>query len=102
MLREKSEKVRTPRSQSIDLIVSFGQDVFGGHEEFVERGGHAALEEDGLFGAAGAFEQGEILHVAGADLDDVGVLLDEVERFVVDGFGDDAEAVFFANLGENF
>ena len=84
-----------------DLIVSFGQDVFGGHEKFVERGGHAAFEENGLFGAAGAFEQGEILHVAGADLDDVGVLLDEIERFVVDGFGDDAEAVFLADLREN-
>jgi hypothetical protein len=85
-----------------DLVVSFGEDVFGGHEKFVERGGHAALEEDGFFRAAGAFEQREILHVARADLDDVGVLLDEIERLVVDGLGDDAEAVFFANFGENF
>src|SRR5467141_1242152 len=41
------------------------------------------------------------LHVARADLDDVGVLLDEVEGFVVNRFGDDSEAVFFANFREN-
>src|ERR1700694_1259335 len=58
--------------------------------------------ENGLFGAARAFEQGKILHVARADLDDVGVFFDEVEAFVVDGFGDDAEAKLFADLHENF
>ena len=85
-----------------DVIVAFGEDVFGGHEEFVESGGHAALEENGGLGAASAFEEREILHVAGADLNDVGVFLDEVEGFVVDGFGDDTEAIFFANHGEDF
>ena len=62
-----------------DVVVAFGEDIFGGHEEFVEGGGHAALEENGKFGAAGAFEEGEILHVARANLDHVGVLLDEVQ-----------------------
>src|ERR1700693_3469795 len=38
------------------VVVPFGEDVFGGHEEFVERGRHAAFEEHGFFGAAGAFE----------------------------------------------
>src|SRR6267378_8582720 len=79
-----------------DVVVALRHDVFGGHEKFVERGGHAALEEDVLFGAAGALEQREILHVARADLNDVGVFLDKVE-----GFGDDAEAVRGADLGEN-
>src|SRR5690242_12640776 len=37
-----------------DAVIAFGQDVFGGHQEFVERGGHTAFQEDGLFGAAGA------------------------------------------------
>ena len=85
-----------------DVVVTFGEDVFGGHEEFVESGGHAALKKDGEFGAAGAFEERKVLHVAGADLDDVGIFLDEVERFVVDGFGDDAETELLANLGKNF
>src|SRR5882724_9060351 len=85
-----------------DVVVALRHDVFGGHEKFVERGGHTALEEDGLFGAAGALEEGEILHVARADLNDIGVFLDEVERFAVDGFGDDAEAVRGADFRENF
>src|SRR2546430_5619081 len=43
-----------------DAVVALGEDVFGGHQEFVERGGHAALEEDRFFGASSALEQGEI------------------------------------------
>ena len=62
-----------------DIVVAFGEDVLGGHQKFVEGGGHTALEEHGEFGAAGAFEKREILHVARADLDNVGILLDEVE-----------------------
>jgi hypothetical protein len=85
-----------------DVIVAFGEDIFGGHQKLVERGRHAAFEEDGLFGAASALEEGEILHVARADLDDVGVFLDEVEGFVVNGFGDDAEAVGGAYFRKNF
>src|SRR6266481_4541708 len=84
-----------------DVVVALRHDVFGGHEKFIERGGHAALEEDGFFGAAGALEQGEILHVAGADLNDVGVFLDEAKRFAVDGFGDDAEAMGGADFRNN-
>src|SRR5260370_450293 len=84
-----------------DVVIALGEDVLGRHEELVERGGHAALEENGFPGAAGAFEQGEVLHVARADLDDVGVLFDEVEAFVVDSFGNDAEAVSGADFRKN-
>ena len=34
------------------VVIAFGEDVFGGHQEFVESGAHAALEEHRLFGAA--------------------------------------------------
>ncbi len=84
------------------VVIALGEDVLGGHEELVERRGHAALEENGFLGAAGTFEQGKILHVARADLDDVGVFLDEVERFIVNRFGDDAKAVGGANFRKNF
>src|ERR1700681_1111536 len=84
------------------VVVAFAEDIFGGHQEFVERGGHAAFEENWLFGASGALEQREILHVASADLDYVGILFDEVETFVVDGFGDDAESIVLADLREDF
>src|SRR5438046_716418 len=80
------------------VVISLGENVFGGHEKFIQSGGHAALEEHGLFGAAGAFEQRKILHVARADLDDVGVLFDEVERFVVNRFSNDAESISSAHF----
>jgi len=61
-----------------DVVVALGEDIFSGHEKFIERGGHAALEKNRLFGAARAFEKRKILHVARANLDDVGVFLDKV------------------------
>src|SRR5207245_9637028 len=60
-----------------------------------------SLEKNGLLGAAGALEEREILHVARANLDDVGVFFDELERFVVDSFGDDAETMLGAHFREN-
>ena len=67
----------------------------------IERGGHSALEKNGLFGAAGALEQREILHVARANLDDVGVFFDQIERFIVDRLRDDPEAVSGAHFRKN-
>lgn len=42
------------------------------------------------------------MHVAGANLDDVGVVGGDFEVFEVEEFGDDGELVFFAGLGEEF
>ena len=55
----------------------------------------------GLRAASGALQQREILHVARADLDHVGVLLDQVERFVVDRLGDDLHAKLLADVGHD-
>ena len=41
------------------------------------------------------------MHVARADLDNVGIFLDKVEAFAVDGFSDDTETVGGANFCEN-
>ena len=98
---EVGERADSPFAEH-DVVVALGEDVFGGHQEFVERGGHAALQKNGLPGAASTLEKREVLHVARADLDDVGVFLDEIEGFVVDGLGDDAEAELLADLGEDF
>ena len=84
-----------------DLVVALAHDVFGGHEELFERGREAALEQNRLAQAAGMLEQGEVLHVARADLDHVGPLGNQVEGLVVDGFGDDAQAEAVANLGHD-
>ena len=79
-LRVWVSKPRTPRSQRITCAVALGEDVLGGEEELLHRGGHAALEEDRLARAAGAAQEREVLHVARADLHDVGVLGDQVRR----------------------
>ena len=84
-----------------DVVIALGENVFCCQEEFVKSSGHAAFEKNGELGAAGAFEEREVLHVARTDLDDIGVFLDEVEGFTVDGFGDDAEAVVFADFGQD-
>jgi len=83
------------------LVVALGKDVLGSHQKLVERGGHAALQEDGFAAAPGSLEQREVLHVARADLNHVGVFFDEVERFVVDRFRDDPEAEPVADFREN-
>ena len=82
------------------VVVAFRQDVLGGHQEFFERGRHAALEQHRFARPSGVAQQGEVLHVASADLDAVGILDHEVERLDVDGFGDDAKTRFLAGLGE--
>ena len=77
------------------LPISLGEDVFGRHEQVFHGRAHAAFEEDGLLGAAAFLEQVEVLHVAGADLEDVGIALDGLDLARVHDLGHDrhAEAV---------
>ena len=51
-----------------------------------------ALQEDGRPGPADLLEQVEVLHVPGADLDDVGVALDQLDLAGVHDLGDDRHA----------
>src|SRR5258708_6748597 len=81
-----------------DLVIAFAHDIFRGHEKFFERGGHATFQQHRLARLARFFEQGKILHVARANLDDVSVFFDEIERFVVNGFGHYAHSVALANF----
>src|SRR6266404_6023325 len=83
------------------VVVALAHDVLGGHEKFFERCRDAAFQQDGFAGASGALEQREVLHVAGADLDDIGVLVDEVERLVIDGFSDDEQSEAVADFGHD-
>ncbi len=61
-----------------DLAVALREDVLGRHEELLDRRHHPPLEQDGLASLAHFFQQGEILDVARADLEDVGIGLDEI------------------------
>ena len=60
-----------------DVVVALAHDVLGGHEQLVDRAGHAALEQDRGLRLADLLEQGEVLGVAGADLHDVDLLVQE-------------------------
>ena len=55
----------------------------------------------GFSSPAGLREQGVVLHVAGADLDDVGVLLHQFQGVVVHRLGDDREARLLPHLVED-
>ena len=55
------------------LAVALFDDVLGGHQPLFDRGRQAALEQHRLVGASDLGEELEVLHVAGADLHDVGV-----------------------------
>ena len=84
------------------VVISFRQNIFGGHQKLIERGGHPPLKQNWLFGTPCALKKRKILHIARADLDHVAVFLNQIKRLVVDGFGDDPKAEFIANFGQNF
>ena len=60
-----------------NVVVALAHDVLGSHEQLVDRAGHAALEQNWGLGLADLLEQGEVLGVAGADLHDVNLLVQE-------------------------
>ena len=72
--------------------IAVRDDVFGGHEQFFDGGAEAALQQHGPAAFAERFQEHEVLHVARADLHDVGVLRDEIDVAIAHDFGDDAEA----------
>ena len=63
----------TPLAED-DVLVAAGHDVFGAHQPLLVGGGHAAFDHDGLVLMAHGLQKVEVLHVPGADLDDVHVL----------------------------
>ena len=66
-----------------DVRVAGGEDVLGRQQPLLDRRAQAALEEDRALALADRLEQDEVRHVAGADLDDVDVLVEG--RHVVPG-----------------
>ena len=74
-----------------------GEDVLGRHQQVLHRRAHAALEQHRLLRLADFLEQVEVLHVAGADLEHVGVLLDELDLARVHDLGDDRHVELVAD-----
>ena len=81
-----------------DVVIPARHDVLGGHEPFLERRRHAALEQHGLLRFRHALEQTEVLHVARADLNDVGGFFHRLGVVCVHQLGDDADAGALARL----
>ena len=69
---ERLERPDPALAQDDPLVPLLG-DVLGGHQELLDRGGHAALQQHRLVRSADLGEQEEVLHVARADLDHVAV-----------------------------
>ena len=59
------------------------------------------LEHHRHAGAAGGLQQREVLHVAGADLQHVGVLADQADVLGLDHLRDDRQAGLGSRLGED-
>ena len=84
-----------------DVGIAAFHDELRGTQQFFEGGSEAALEQDGTTAAANCFKQREVFHVAGADLEDVGILGNHFNVALRHDFGDDGEAGQFASLGQN-
>ena len=74
------------------LLVALLEDVVGRLQQLVQRRRQPALEQHRLAELAGDLEQRVVLHVARADLDDVGVLVDHVGVLGVEQLGHDRQA----------
>jgi hypothetical protein len=55
----------------------------------------------GFFARPGTLQQRKILHVARPNLDHVRVLFHQIERFVIDRFGNNLHPKLLANLGHD-
>ena len=60
-----------------DVGVAFAHDVLGSHQQLVDGARQAALEKHGCRGLPDLLEEVEVLCVAGADLHDVNLAVDE-------------------------
>ncbi len=99
--RRRLERADAPLAQD-DLVVPTRQDVFGGQQQFLDRGGHSTLQQDRPADFTHGRQQREVLHVAGADLEHVRVLGDEFDLPRVHDFGDHRQPGRGAHFREEF
>ena len=80
--------------------VARADDVLGGHQPLLDRRAVAALEHHRAGDPSDVAQERVVLHVPGADLEDVGVLGDDVDLVRLHHLGDDRQARPLARLGE--
>ena len=74
------------------ITTPVGEQVLAGEQPLFDAHGHAALEQNGLAGLCRGDQELEVLGVARADLEDVGVFGDEVRVVLGQEFRDDGQA----------
>ncbi len=84
-----------------DVRVAAVEDVLGGEQELVEGRAHAALQQGGLARVSHGLQELVVLHVAGADLQDVGVLGDHRDVFGRHDLGDDRQTRLLPGHGQH-
>ena len=89
-----------PRSHSTTSWLPFAMMYSAAIKQFLDRRRQAALEQDRPPHASELGEQREVLHVARANLQHVGVLGDEVDLSRVHHLGHDRQSRLGAHLGE--
>ena len=92
VFRVESSNVRMPRSQRITCRLPSERTYSADISRSLTVALMPALEQDRHPGPAALLEQVEVLHVAGADLEDVGVALDQLDLARVHDLGDDRHA----------
>ena len=63
-------------------MISFGHNVFRAHEPFLNGGGHAPFQKHRHIQTAHRLQKVKILHISGADLDDIHALFQEHTDFI--------------------
>ena len=84
-----------------DIVIAAGHDVFGAHQEFLIGRTQSPLEQDRFTATAELFEQFEVLHIAGTDLDHID-FSEEVELGNIHDFGHDRQSGIFTGLQQQF
>ena len=71
--RARLERADASLAEDDSHAIASGQNIFRGHQEFFDGGREATLEQDRFVGGGDGFQELKILHVARADLKQVGI-----------------------------
>src|SRR5262245_61560231 len=83
-----------------DVVVAAAQHVLGRQQPLLDRRRDAALDHHRFADVAELAQQGEVLHVARADLVDVGVLVDHLDLTEIHHLGDQLHALGGGRVAE--
>jgi len=83
-----------------EVRVAAGEDIFSGQEPLFDQHGGTALEQNRFTGMGCGDQELEVLSVAGANLDNIGILCDHFGMFFGETLGHDSQPGGFTRLGQ--